>query len=87
MASKPREPKLIQCDTHGPRTGYAICRHIVDQGKPVTFVSHPNPSLLGLHATIGSIGCALGADGHTARDLILVCRDCAEAKGWTKVLS
>lgn len=91
-AAKARnKSNLVQCDEHGECTGYAICKHILEQGKPVRAVTHPNPDATGIRRTIGSIVChEMHPDEHSIDDgpngIVILCKRCADEKGFTRVL-
>ena len=71
----PQPVKRVKCGEHGRRPGYAICKHIIEQGAAVRGVTHPHEVENG----IGSIVCdAVSTDNHTADDLVIICADCAE---------
>ena len=77
--------KLIRCDTHGRTTGYAICKCILEQGKPVRAVTEPDPKATGISRTIGSIVCFdKHPDDHGVDDIVLLCKQCADKLGYTK---
>lgn len=73
---RPRYP-IVRClSGHKDEPGYAVCRHVADEGAPPVKVD------LATSLTMGVIKCGRP---HSAGDFLACCACCARYKGWLVV--
>lgn len=73
----------VYCDEHGERPGYVVCLCVADDGLPALYVQAPDPGA----QQPGSVLCSSPTPRHALERLVLVCDDCARARGWIPPLN
>ena len=62
----------LKCERHGKSVAAIVCNHVAKEGKAIARTENFG----------GVLAVLCSAEDHLVTEVVLVCADCAEARGW-----